>query len=506
MDIKDTEISDSPAYFANAEAHTTVSCNNHTSPDAPRQALIKILIAGGFLGFISAFIFTPSSDDYSDASMAPEQETEIAESAESEKISPPIAEDNISFAAKTLAALTASPPVEPDESKLADDNIQTESRTLTLNPADSEQGKEKEYKLKSGESLITLLKRAGVSTSEANRASLAIDDIYPVRKLRPGQAVKVIKGENLYSLTLINREGDRFSAVRDDTGNYIPTTKEAKIEIRKSTVTGVIEESFGDSAEKMGIPKNVVNQITQAFNDKINFKKDIKDGDTFEAVFEQRFNDDGEDIGGSKLLFAGINTGGKTYNRYYYKNRKGVWDYYDENGNGVEKAMNVWPVGRKRISSRFGTRRHPILLYTTTHWGVDYATSTGTPVGAAADGEITFIGYRGGYGKYVQIRHTNGYSTAYAHLNSYNRSLRVGNFVKQGQIIAYSGNTGRSTGPHLHFEVIKNGKKVNPLGKGRFMLANKLKGSELQKFIVECKKLNTNYNVAANKDDSVKTR
>ena len=104
------------------------------------------------------------------------------------------------------------------------------------------------------------------------------------------------------------------------------------------------------------------------------------------------------------------------------------------------------------------------------------------------------------------MRHTNGYSTAYAHLNSYNRALKVGDFVKQGQIIAFSGNTGRSTGPHLHFEVIKNGKKVNPLGKGRFMLSNKLKGKELQRFTVECKKVNSNYNVADNKNDSIKTR
>lgn len=515
MDIKDKEFMDSPVCFSTSETDISVSCDNHTSPDAPKQALIKILIAGGFLGFISAFVFTPSSDDYSEATAIPEPETELAEASDTSDVpdtssltvipSQP-AEENISFAAKTLAALTSSAPIEPDESKLEEGSLQTETRTITLNPSDSEHGKEKEYKLKSGESLIALLKRAGTSGTDANKASLAINDIYDVRKLRPGQTVSLIKGENLYSVTLTNKDGDKFSAVRDDSGNYIPTTKEAKIEIRKSTVAGVIEVSFSESAEKMGIPKSVSNQISQAFNDKINFKRDIKDGDTFEAVFEQRFNDEGMDMGGSKLLFASIRTGGKTYNRYYYKNRKGVWDYYDENGNGVKKAMNVWPVGKRRISSRFGTRRHPILLYTTTHWGVDYATKIGTPVGAAADGEITFIGNRGGYGKYVQMRHTNGYSTAYAHLNSYNRALKVGDFVKQGQIIAFSGNTGRSTGPHLHFEVIKNGKKVNPLGKGRFMLSNKLKGKELQRFTVECKKVNSNYNVADNKNDSIKTR
>ena len=100
-------------------------------------------------------------------------------------------------------------------------------------------------------------------------------------------------------------------------------------------------------------------------------------------------------------VFATTDTGGKTYNRYYFKNTKGVWDYYDENGNSVKKAINVWPAGSRRITSRFGTRRHPILLYTTTHWGVDYAAKIGTPVGAAADGEVVFIGRRGGYGKYL---------------------------------------------------------------------------------------------------------
>ncbi len=502
MDTQDTDQHKvSSSFFTNTETDIDVSCNNHTSPDAPKQALIKILIAGGFLGFISAFIFTPSSDDYPSSNSFSEQEKDVVDIAEDTvpvQTSTETPQDNISFAAKTLAALTSSAPVEPDESKLEESSLQTESRTITLNPSSSQHGKEKTYKLKSGESLISLLKRAGATGMEANRASLAIDDIYNVRTLRPGQEVKIIKGENLYSVTLTNRNGDKFSAVRDDSGNYIPTTKEAKIEIRKSTVAGEIEISFSDSAEKLGIPSSITRQIIQAFNDKINFKRDIKDGDTFEAVFEQRFNDEGKDIGGSKLLFASIETGGKTYNRYYYKNRKGIWDYYDENGNGVQRAMNVWPVGKKRISSRFGKRRHPILLYTTTHWGVDYATPIGTPVGAAADGEITFMGNRGGYGKYVQMKHTNGYSTAYAHLNGYNRALKVGDFVKQGQIIAFSGNTGRSTGPHLHFEVIKNGKKVNPLGKGRFMLSNKLKGAELKKFIIECKKVNMNYNVAEN--------
>jgi len=510
MIIKNNEKEYTISFFPSDKDGLGLAYENHTLPDAPKKAFIKILIAAGFLGVISAFVFTPPADEYSASTDATIAASEVSGAPLLTGVTTPAPEVKSgtlmpSFASKALSALTSSKPAEPNKEAY----ITTESRTVTLSPDATTASKEIILKVKSGDNIVTMMKNQGISNAEANRAAAVLSKIYDLKKVRPGQTVTIVKNEGLFSVTLRDKDYNKFSAVRDETGEFIALTAEAQIEIRKSTINGIVTSSFSQSAENQGIPKAIAAQFIRAFNDVINFKTDLHPGDSFEAVFEERFNDLGENLGNSRLLYGSLKIRNQVYNRYYFKSTNGAWGYYDEQGNSQKQAINVWPVGAAKITSRFGTRRHPILMYTMHHSGVDYAAPIGTPVGAAADGKIVYIGTKGGYGKYVQIKHEQGYATAYAHLNSYNKNLKVGSFVKQGDIIAYSGNTGRSTGPHLHFEVIKNGQKIDPLGAGKFYVYSKLKGPTLTKFMAECAKIKPNINVAKNEqatDDETKTR
>ena len=510
MIIKNNEKEYTISFFPSDKDGLGLAYENHTRPDAPKKAFIKILIAAGFLGVISAFVFTPPADEYSASTDAAIAVSEVNGDPLLTGVTTPAPEIKSgtlmpSFASKALSALTSSKPAEPEKEAY----ITTESRTVTLSPDATTASKEIILKVKSGDNIVTMMKNQGISNAEANRAAAVLGKIYDLKKVRPGQTVTIVKSEGLFSVTLRDKDYNKFSAVRDETGEFIALTAEAQIEIRKSTINGIVTSSFSQSAENQGIPKVIAAQFIRAFNDVINFKTDLHPGDSFEVVFEERFNDLGENLGNSRLLYGSLKIRNQIYNRYYFKSTNGVWSYYDEQGNSQKQAINVWPVGTTKITSRFGTRRHPILMYTMHHSGVDYAAPIGTPVAAAADGKIVYIGTKGGYGKYVQIKHEQGYATAYAHLNSYNKNLKVGSFVKQGDIVAYSGNTGRSTGPHLHFEVIKNGQKIDPLGAGKFYVYSKLKGPMLTKFMAECAKIKPNINVAKNEqaaDDETKTR
>ena len=174
------------------------------------------------------------------------------------------------------------------------------------------------------------------------------------------------------------------------------------------------------------------------------------------------YNNEGEFIGNGDILFSEFNLSKKSLINYKYTTSRGSTLYFNRKGRSVKKALLKTPVNGARISSRFGYRRHPILAYTKLHTGIDFAAPRGTPVFAAGGGVVEYVGRKGSYGKYIRIRHNSKYKTAYAHLSRYKRRLRKGSRVKQGQVIAYVGTTGRSTGPHLHYEVLFKKQKNQP--------------------------------------------
>lgn len=341
---------------------------------------------------------------------------------------------------------------------------------------------------RNGDTLMDILLRAGVERMEAVKAIDALREIFDPRALKVGQKVTVtferpshgIGSGPFHAVTLQPDPRRLVSAKRDENGYAVRETK------RKETMElvragGVIRSSLFESARAGGVPSTVLVEMIKAFSYDVDFQRDIQPGDRFEVMFERFVDNKGQTIRTGELLFANLTLSGTPTPIYRYVDASGHPDYYNLKGESVRKALLRTPVDGVRITSSFGMRRHPILGYSKMHKGVDFGVTTGTPVMAAGDGVIDMAGDNGSYGNYVRIRHDDRHATAYAHLSRIAQGVRKGARVRQGQIIAYSGSTGRSTGPHLHYEVLVSNQQVNPLSV-KFQSGTKLAGRDLSRF------------------------
>ena len=229
--------------------------------------------------------------------------------------------------------------------------------------------------------------------------------------------------------------------------------------------------------------------MIRAFSYDVDFQRDIQPGDTFEVMFERFVDKKGRVVRDGAIVFANLELSGEAMPIYRFVDSTGNADYYNAKGESVRKALLRTPVDGARITSGYGMRLHPILGFSMMHKGVDFAVSPGTPVMAAGSGAIDYAGANGSYGYYVRIKHDTTHSTAYAHLSRFAQGIRKGKHVAQGQIIAFSGATGRATGPHLHYEVLVHDEQVNPMSV-KFKSGNKLAGKELQRFLAATKAAN----------------
>ena len=193
----------------------------------------------------------------------------------------------------------------------------------------------------------------------------------------------------------------------------------------------------------------------------MSFQRDVWKNDSFQIIYEEFVNDENKIVDTGEIIFANLNLQDTDIQLYKYEYEKGKIDYFDENGKSIRKTLMKTPINGARLSSSYGKRKHPILGYTKMHLGTDFAAPTGTPIMASGDGKVTKAGWCGGGGNCVKIKHNSIYQTVYAHMSKFGRGIKKGVRVKQGQIIGYVGSTGLSTGPHLHYEVIENGKKIN---------------------------------------------
>ncbi len=200
-----------------------------------------------------------------------------------------------------------------------------------------------------------------------------------------------------------------------------------------------------------------------------------------DVLFERFETKDGEVAGHGDVIFADLDLGDRDLRIYRYVDKNGNVDYYNEKGESVRKALPKTPINGAQITSGYGMRNHPILGYSKMHRGVDFGAPTGTPIYAAGDGVVEFVGQKGGYGNYLRIKHNNKYASAYAHISRFASGVAPGHRVKQGQIIAYVGSTGMATGPHLHYEILVNNEQVNP-SNVKFKTGNVLGGKELVAF------------------------
>lgn len=350
-----------------------------------------------------------------------------------------------------------------------------------------------------GDNFIGLLQKLGMEYQEANQIVAELKSAgYDVRSLRVGQKLNITKtvdvpfGE-LLSVDKIIFEpsaGIKYTITRNEDEKYVVEVEQLELINESKIGEGVITSSLAAAMNNAGIPQSVIGNFINIFAYTIDFRSDIKSGHTFKVLYDRKMAPDGKVVKNGDILYAELNLEKDKISLYRFKDSSGGIDYYNANGTVLKRSLDRKPLEFRsaRISSRFGWRRHPILNRRILHSGVDYAAPKGSRIYASGDGVIKRAQVAGGYGKYVVIRHNSEYSTGYAHMNSFARGIKPGVRVKQGQVIGYVGSTGRSTGPHLHFEIIKNGKKVDPL-KVKAATGNNLTGKDLAKFKAEMQKI-----------------
>ena len=250
----------------------------------------------------------------------------------------------------------------------------------------------------------------------------------------------------------INQYGEILS-------QHVTAPTQRKIIRHKLTVHNTLSTSLNN----LEIPKEITKSFINQFSFSVDFQRDINNGDLIEILFEANYTKNDNLVGTPKLLYASMNLKDHKIELFRYKLQNGKVDYFDPSGKSIRKSIMRTPISGARLSSRFGMRKHPILGYSKMHRGVDFAARRGTPIMAAGDGRVSFAGRNGSYGKFLEIRHLNGFSTRYGHLHKFSKKLKKGSIVKQGQIIGFVGNSGRSTGPHLHYEVKHKNRIINPM-------------------------------------------
>lgn len=352
----------------------------------------------------------------------------------------------------------------------------------------------------SGDTLMKILLEAGINRGDAYTAIEALREEYDPRRLRPGQKIEVTFQPGLHEDMPHSFEEMRLNTgfnhnvyVSRETGGVYKAHEEVKdLVTTLRHAEGTIDSSLYVAATDAGLPASLLMEFIFAYSFDVDFQRDIQKGDRFQIMYEEVATEDGKHKKVGNILFASLKTGGRALPIYRYEDKDGRVAYYDDQGKSAQKALMRTPINGARLSSGFGKRRHPILGYSKMHTGIDFAAPSGTPIFAAGDGVLDYAARKGGYGKYIRIRHNSEYQTAYAHMRAFKKGMYKGKRVKQGDIIGYVGTTGRSTGPHLHYEIIKNGRKTNPL-RVRMPAGKKLAGQELDRFLVVKSKFETEY-------------
>ena len=350
------------------------------------------------------------------------------------------------------------------------------------------------YIIENNDSLGKILKKFKISDNEIqkiveNLKKKKLSNIYAGRKLN----IVLKKLDNgVYSIINILYPINNTLSVEIKNNKGVIEIKENILKLNKKEVVikNTINSNLYSAATEAGIEPNIIIEFARIYGFEIDFQRDIRKGDTFEIYYE-KFTDDNNKVRDTgKIIFAHMNVNNREINLYNFKYNNEI-GYYDISGKSIVKSLMKTPINGARLSSSFGMRKHPILGFNKMHQGTDFAAPTGTPIMASGSGTVTRARWCGGGGNCVKIRHNSTYETIYAHMSKFARGIKEGKKVKQGQIIGYVGSTGMSTGPHLHYEVVVNGKKVNsqklklPSGK---ILKNKAREKfELERIKIDLK-------------------
>lgn len=372
----------------------------------------------------------------------------------------------------------------PGISNMIQDRVSDGMRRASLTIQKAPKKDYREIEIGRGDTLAGVLQEAGVTGTDSYQVVKALSEHYDPRGVKPGQKLSVhfksgtddvftkmtMKVDPIKEIT-ISKSGDEFK------------TEMSEKKLVKNTYAGKaeIETSLYGSAARAGIPSAVIADMIRIYSWNIDFQRDIQPGDKMEVMYEAEETEDGEYAKFGNILYANLTVGGKDVQIYRYEMADGRVDYFQPSGFSIRKTLMKTPIDGARISSGFGPRRHPVLGYNKMHKGVDFAAPTGTPIYAAGDGVLEYAGRFSSYGNYIRIRHNSQLKTAYAHMHRLGKGMKVGARVGQGDVIGYVGTTGRSTGPHLHYEVMLNSKQVNPKSVN-LPTGEQLTGKEFQKF------------------------
>ena len=328
----------------------------------------------------------------------------------------------------------------------------------------------KKTSLRVNETLSSALSRVNFNTKNINEIIYSIYELNNGKKILSSLPVNmIIDYSNPSELTggalkfNYSKTNDVF-VWQNLQGKYVSQVFLRPTKLEKTLVKGTIISSLYATALKSGMSENTLLDMISLLGFSIDFQREIRQGDSFQVLYTREI-----DILNNKIIktkpisYVSITLSGKKLNYFNYNDKYGLPQYYDENGKSSKRTIMKTPINGARLSSKYGARKHPVLGYTKMHRGLDFAAPSGTPVFAAGDGVIEKAGWNGSYGKFIKIRHTSTYKTAYAHLSGFHKNIRVGKRVLQGKTIGYVGTTGRSTGPHLHYEVLRNNKQVNPM-------------------------------------------
>jgi len=338
-----------------------------------------------------------------------------------------------------------------------------------------------------GDTLLGLLVDADVPRTDAHDAIEALRTVYDPRQLQVGQEIALLfqqeagTGRRFVGLELEPDMERAVSVARVEDSSYEAVSVDKTLEQRNVAAAAVINSSLFEAGASVGVPIPVMAALIRAYSYDVDFQRDIQPGDDFQVMYERYYTDAGAAVRDGDILYAALTLSGKQMELYRYKTRGGVVDYFNRQGESIRKALLRTPIDGARVSSSFGMRKHPVLGFSKLHAGMDFAAPMGTPIYAAGEGVVEEVGRKGSYGNYIRIKHNQQFSTAYAHLSKIDGGMRRGGRVQQGDIIGYVGTTGRSTGPHLHYEVLEAGRQINPMAVD-LPAGIALKGRELAEF------------------------
>ncbi len=351
-----------------------------------------------------------------------------------------------------------------------------------------------EHKVKEGDTYESIINNLNIQKKEKKLFLNSVTNNKNINILKLNQKFffKIDKKNNtkIVNFTIeIDKKKNIFFEKIDNDETFVSKIIEKTLTKTIAFQEGIIKSSLYNAALKLGIKPNTIVEFARLYGFQIDFQRDIWKNDSFQIIYEEFKNEDGSVVEVGNIIYANLNTQNTDLQLYKFEYEKNKIDYFDESGKSIRKTLMKTPINGARLSSSFGKRKHPILGFTKMHTGTDFAAPKGTPIMASGHGIVVKSSWCGGGGNCVKIKHNSTYQTVYAHLSKFGRGIKKGVRVKQGQIIGYVGSTGLSTGPHLHYEVIENGRKINSqklkLPSGKILKGNLRKKFEVNKIKID---------------------